>query len=64
MAQPLQPVGGQFDRLAAVEDRRDDVGCQEGERQDAADVALVDVMTCREVLDAACLAGFQIAFTS
>ena len=44
IAHPPQPSRGQIDRLAALEDRLDDVWSEEGERDHPTDVGPIDTM--------------------
>src|SRR5207244_1738830 len=54
---PDQAMGGQFGGLSSGGDRLDDVRGQEGERQQAADVAIADSFDRREFGDTADLSG-------
>ena len=47
--------------MTPAEDCLDDIGCQEGQGQDTADVSLIDAVPLGECLDAANLAGLQVS---
>ena len=49
--QPLQPVRREGDGLSAIENLRDDIGCQEGEGERAADLAFIAAVAFGEVAD-------------
>jgi len=51
MVDSFEPSGGEFDRLTAVENRRDDIGREKAEWEDPADVALIDAKTLGEITD-------------
>ena len=51
----------QCSRLAAIEDSGDDVGGEEGQAEDAADIGGVDLFDFGQFVDRAGLAGFQHA---
>ena len=50
---------GQLGRLPAVEDHRDDVGREQGEAQDAADVGGVDARDAGDLVDYAVDAALE-----
>ena len=53
-AHPLQAHGGQVDRVPAIENRLDDVGGEKGERQETANVSLIDTVTLDQVSNRLC----------
>ena len=58
-AEPLESLRGQLDRLAASDDRFDNVGREEGKLQDATYVARVDALTLGDMLNAFDLSSCQ-----
>ena len=50
----------EFDRLTPFNDCLDDVGGKEGERQDAADLAIIDAKVARETCNCRMTFGVQL----